>query len=91
MAVLQDAERASLWAHLMSNFRDFLGIGEDTAASKLEVRQLIDDLDAWMDANTAAANTAIRAGIRGKFSSTEKFRALALVAAKRGGLKKVGG
>ena len=91
MAVLPESERAELWAHLMSNLRDFLGLGEDAGAVKLEYRGLIDDLDDWLDNNSAAANTAIRAGIRSKFTAAEKNRALALVAAKRGGLKKVGG
>lgn len=91
MAVLQDSDRAALWAYIMQNSRDFLGVGEDAAASKVEYRQLVDDIDAWLDSQAAAANLAIRAGIRSKFSSWEKFRVLALVAAKRGGLGKVGG
>ncbi len=91
MAVLQEAERASVWAHIMRNIRDFLLPGADAGATKAEYRQLVDDLDTWLDTKGTEANQAIRAGIRSKFSTEEKFRVLALIAAKRGGLGKVGG
>ncbi len=89
MAVLSDSTRTLIWAGLMENARDFLGAGEEFQASKVEYRQLIDDIDTWLDSQATAANSAIRVGIRSKFTTTEKFRVLALIAAKRGGLGRI--
>jgi len=91
MAVLPEDERYSVWAHVMRNMRDFLALGVDSTASKLEFRQLVDDLDTWFDSQTTEVNQAIRVGIRSKFSTEEKRRVLALVVAKQCGLGKVGG
>lgn len=91
MAILQEAERVSLWHHLMRNMREFLGGGESATATKAEYRMLLDDLDDYQESKRVEVNQSIRVSIRGKFSTNEKERAFALIAAKRSGLGRVGG
>lgn len=91
MASLPDNDRQTLWAHILRHLKQFLNQGTYADATKTEYRQLVDDLDVWLDSQGVEANQAIRASIRGKFSTQEKLRVLALVAAKRSGLVKVGG
>jgi hypothetical protein len=79
MALLSDPQRAALWARWM---RENV---ESGAATKPEVRTLIDALDDYLESNAAAINTSIPAGVRNKFSQSQKAFALALVALRRYG------
>lgn len=79
MAVLTDAERREVWSQWMrENF-------ETCAATKPELRQLIDSLDDYLETNATAINQAIPVAIRSKFTVAQKARALAYVALKRWG------
>lgn len=83
MAVLTDPDRADCAAkfikqHLVSRAK----VADLTTA---EIRTLVNDLDAWLDANTTQANTAITPAVRNKASTDTKFAALAFVALKRSG------
>lgn len=80
MAILTDAQRQATRDKLM---RDIDAGWVDLAATKPELRLLIDDLDNYLDANAAAINLAISASIRSKFTAAQKARALAYVALKR--------
>lgn len=51
-----------------------------------ELRTLMTELDAWLDANAAAANNAIDATLRAKANTATKYAALAIVALQRAGL-----
>jgi hypothetical protein len=82
MAALNEASRVRLWKRAMQFWSDRR---EPVGAVKVEVRQLIDDLDDYVDANASAMNQAIRPGIRGKFTTEQKAYALALVALLRAG------
>jgi len=82
MAVLPEGERAGLHQRIMQRIG---ALGQTTGALKAEWRQLIDAADDWADANAAAYNTAIPAGIRGKFTVGQKALALALVCFRRAG------
>lgn len=82
MAVLPDAERVTVWKRAIKT----LTMGNTSALSKVEWRQLIDDADAWADANASAYNTAIRAAVRSKATLAEKAVALAIVCLQRAGL-----
>jgi len=64
----------------------FVDLDQTAQLDSLEVRQLIDDLDDYVEANQAAINTAIRVGLRSKATLSQKALALAYVAMKRGGL-----
>lgn len=83
MALLGDAVRAALHAAIM---RRISALGSSTGATKGEWRQLIDAADAFADANAAAYNTTIPAGIRAKFTAEQKALALALVCLERAGV-----
>lgn len=82
MAVLVDADRATLHQRIMHRVST---LGQSTGAVKAEWRQLINAADDWAEANGASYNTAIPAGIRGKFTTAQKALALALVCFRRAG------
>lgn len=82
MAVLSEGERATLHHRIMQRIST---LGQSTGATKPEWRQLVDAADDWVDTNAGAYNTAIPAGIRGKFTTTQKALALALVCFRRAG------
>lgn len=83
MAILSNADRADITEKFI---RAFLVSQDHTAdLDNAEIRTLVNDVDAWLDANQAAANSAITLAVRNKASNTTKFAALAWVALKRAG------
>lgn len=83
MPVLDAAARADTVRVFVRSY--LVGLGQTADLDSIELRTLVDDLDAWLDANQAAANTAITASVRSKAANTTKFAALAWVALKRAG------
>jgi hypothetical protein len=79
MAVLADALRRALWAEFMQVNRDPVTI------TKADLRAAVDAIDAWLDANATALNTAIPQPARGALTAAQKARLLAMVALKRYG------
>jgi len=84
VAVLDDTSRAEIATLFIQRY--FVGLAKTSDLDTIEVRTLINDLDAWLDANQTAANAAITAAVRTKASTTTKFAALAYVALKRAGI-----
>lgn len=80
MATLSDNERRDVWAEIMADLsRD----REACGLTKAEVRAIVDAADAFLDANAAAYNSTIPAGVRGKAGASLKARALMKVIALR--------
>jgi hypothetical protein len=84
MAVLDTTQRAAVTRVFVDAYFARLSLTADL--DNLEVRTLVNDVDAWLDANANSANSAITAAVRNKASSNTKFAALAYVAMKRAGL-----
>lgn len=84
MAALTNSDRLDAAGKFVNAY--FVGQAKVADLDSAEVKSLVDDLDNWLDANTAAANSAINVTVRTKASTTTKFAALAYVALKRGGL-----
>jgi hypothetical protein len=82
VALLDSAARADATRKFVEAF--FVGLARVADLDSDEVRTLVNDLDAWLDANQTAANNAITTSVRNKASTTTKFAALAYVALKRG-------
>lgn len=84
MALLIDADRDAIAGRFIGDY--FVGRAQTADLTTAEVRTLVNDVDAWLDANAAAANVAITAAVRAKASTATKFAALAYVALKRAGI-----
>lgn len=80
MAVLSDADRATILAQLM---REISRLRQSTALTKTDWRTLVNAADAWADANAAAYNTAIPQPVRNNATAKEKALALAWVILRR--------
>lgn len=84
MAVLDSTARAAIWAEFMreeSNDRNSI-----TGLTKAELRAAFDAADDWVEANSAAFNTAIPQPARGALTARQKAKLLAAVLAKRYGV-----
>ena len=77
MAVLTDAGRRARWARFMRENTEAVSI------SKVELRAAVDALDAFMDANEAAVNSAIPQPARGALSVKQKASLLMHVVSER--------
>lgn len=84
MALLDSTDRADCASKFTNAF--FVGLARTADLDTTEVRTLVNDLDAWLDANQNAANQSITAAVRNKASTATKFAALAYVALKRSGV-----
>lgn len=84
MAILDSEQRADVTLRFVRAF--FVGMAQTADLDSTEVRTLVNDIDAWLDANQADANGAITASVRNKASASTKFAALAWVALKRAGV-----
>lgn len=51
-----------------------------------DIKAMVQDLDAYLDANAAAINTAIRVGVRSKATTPQKAFAMAYCCMKRAGV-----
>ena len=80
MATLTTDQRQTLWAELMQELsRD----GQTVAITKADLRAAVDALDAWLDTNAAAINTAIPQPARGALTTAQKARMLTFVVRAR--------
>jgi hypothetical protein len=84
MAQLDNSARAAVTQQFIEAF--FVGLKKTADLDNAEVRTLINDVDAWLDAKQSEANQAISLPVRTKASSSTKFAALAYVALKRAGV-----
>ena len=81
MAVLPDADRATLSAIIQS---DWSNDREPVSViTKADLRAAINAIDAWVDANAAAFNTAIPQPARGALTAKQKARLLMYVVRRR--------
>jgi hypothetical protein len=81
MAVLSDNDRAAITAEFMSaisSARETVG-----AVTKADLRAAFNALDAFMDTNAAAINTAIPQPARGVLTTAQKARILVFVIQRR--------
>lgn len=80
MANLSDNDRRDLWAELMSDLsRD----RESCSLTKADLRAAVDAIDAWLNTNAAALNSAIPQPARSALTTPQKARILAGVIRKR--------
>ena len=77
MAVLPDAERKDAWAKWMRGNR------EEISVLKADLRDAVNAIDDWVDANAASFNSAIPLPARTALTSAQKARLLMLVVSKR--------
>lgn len=81
MAVLSDPDRAALSALMQSDWSNdresFAGI------SKADLRAAINAVDAWVDSNASAYNTAIPQPVRAALTAKQKARLLIYVVKRR--------
>lgn len=80
MAVLTDAVRFQTWAEVMRSLSD---TRQEVGISKAELRAAIDALDAFMNTNSGAINTAIPQPARGSLTSSQKALLLMHVIQRR--------
>jgi hypothetical protein len=83
MAVLTSTDRERVRNFVMRLARAVVG---SWGVTKTELRELIDDTDDWIDSNASAYNTAIRVGIRNKFTTPQKTLVFCYVAMRRAGI-----
>lgn len=84
MAVLDSTARAAIWAEFMreeSSDRNSI-----TGLTKAELRAAFDAVDDWVEANSAAFNSAIPQPARGALTTRQKAKLLAAVLVKRYGV-----
>ena len=81
MAVLADADRAALWAELMTA----LSVDRDPLPGvlKADVRAALNAADDWIVANASAYNTALPQPFRSAATTAQKARLLMFVAKAR--------
>jgi len=80
MAILDNAARVEVWADLM---RQLSNDGETIGVTKPELRAVINDLDAFMDAHASDINAAIPQPARGALTVQQKALILSYVVLKR--------
>jgi hypothetical protein len=89
MALLDDTNRARVWAHYLRNL-----VGPISGVTKADVRAAVDATDAWIDSASAAAapatgfNSALPQPFRGAADSSQKTILFCYVAMRRAGLLK---
>ena len=65
--------------------RMFVDANQTAQLDTVDVRNLIDDVDDYLEANAQAINQAIRGPLRSKATAAQKALAVAWVALKRAG------
>lgn len=88
MAVLSAASRAVIAAHIQ---RPQQGLGPLAALTKTDLRAAVDATDDWIDANSAAFNTALPATARTALTQQQKTLLFCYVALRRAGLLRAEG
>ena len=77
MAELSAADRVATWSQAMQTLVGSVGI------NKAELREAIDAIDTWVDANAAGLNAAIPLRARNGLSAAQKAALLKAVVARR--------
>jgi hypothetical protein len=80
MAELSTEQRKELWAELM---RELSRDGETVSITKGDLLAAVNAIDAWMNTNAAAINTALPQPARGALSTPQKARLLMMVVRAR--------
>lgn len=80
MAVLNEAQRAAVWAHLMQLLSD---ARETCAITKTQLRAAVDAADDWADTNAPNFNNALPTAAKNNLTSGQKAMLLAYVVLKR--------
>ena len=81
MAVLSDSDRIALWKawqELTSSRKDVFG-----AFTKTDLRNAINAVDDWVDANTASYNSSIPLPARTELTAKQKAELLVFVVRRR--------
>lgn len=79
MAILSDSEREILWGLFMRQPEP----GENMGLAKSDLRNAVNALDDWMNANETLINLAIPQPARSSLSSQQKARLLTYVVQRR--------
>ena len=77
MAVLDNTDRAKLWADFMSSNTEVMGI------TKADLRAAVDAIDDWLNTNASTLNSVIPQPARGTLSTKQKAKLLVHVIEKR--------
>lgn len=80
MAAMDETNRRRTWVAWMRHN------AEGCAFTKADLRAALDATDDWIDANTAAFNTALPQPFRGSATATQKTLLFCYVAMRRRGL-----
>lgn len=83
MANLDDLDRQELWAEFMRQHRVIMSESGNSNLTKQQLRNIFNDIDAWLNDNKSAANAAIRQPERGIATNSLKFQILGDVAIRR--------
>lgn len=84
MATLSSNDRADVWAKFMRQERISVQLlTAVTGLTKAQLRTAVDDIDTWVDANSASFNTAIQQPARSALTSAQKAALLVYVVLKR--------
>jgi hypothetical protein len=86
MAVLADADRAKVWAHLMRGV-----LGGVPNVNKADLRAAVNAVDDWCDANATNFNNNLPVAFRTNATAAQKNVILAIVCLRRAGLLNVEG
>lgn len=80
MAVLSDQNRSGVWAAYMEDTSRDRG---PLPLTKADLRAAVDAIDAWVDTNASAFNSAIPQPARGALTSKQKAGLLLYVVKRR--------
>lgn len=83
MALLPDQDRDRVWRWFMRQNP------EAAAYTKADLRAAVNAVDAWIDGNSTAFNTALPQPFRGAATAQQKTLILCWVAMRRAGLLRV--
>ena len=82
MALLDNATRVAAWAEFM---RDESRERNTMSLTKADLREALDAVDDWVEANSQSYNTALPQPARGALTSRQKAKLLAIVLQRRFG------
>ena len=80
MAVLTDGARVEVWADIM---REVSAERQPIGVTKPELRAAVNAIDAWLNDNAAALNSAIPQPARSALTTPQKARLLKAVITRR--------
>jgi hypothetical protein len=81
--MLSDNDRFKVWGAIM---RQWQALGQPPTVVKADIRAAVNDIDAWIEANQAAINTAFPQPFRANMTLQQKTLLFCYVAMKRAGL-----